>query len=392
MEEENEKVKVTYEGKILEATKTKNGYRLNLPSQGDLRSCIYESEEGYTLANTSVEHMDYYFWIKLRNDGWMEFKNDLMRRTEFSDGKYDPKTSDMGVLDECSRELYYVAKQFEGHKKLGVSPIEVLDLRYKMMGMALKMLGYQSVSQVLDGEPDPDVSIMDLNRAVQFIEQYPAFGQYVSKDSSPRMNITIPDDFNKEDFQNQFKAAKQLLEDEESYYGSRNEFFSNVRHPMIKSDFCQGMKSKIPPEDWKCYSETIKKLAKLILSFNSDLLPPEDKMRIIQSVSINQEAMDHQISLVTQVPEMDEALAVESYYFIEETKNLRQKVQDDLLDGRTRDSNPGKVMRQFVDELKLEVEDRKKGIQRRDYYRNVYPYDKTRKNKYKDEDPIFGDD
>lgn len=393
----DEKVKVTYQGKVLEALKTGDRYLLRTPQRGSLYGAISNSKDGWTLMEADSEHPDYFFWIKLKNDGRIEFANDLMRRSEFSDGVYDPEYTDMGTISEPTKNFYYAAKQLEGHKKLGIAPFDILELRYKMMGMTLKMLGYQSVSQVMNGEPNPDISVMDLNRAVQFIEQYPAFSQYVSKSgySSPVINVTVPDDLDKEKIKEQFEDVKKAIEAEEQYYASRGEFFTNVRHPMIKPDFCLGMKDKVAPDDWQSYTDIVKRLGKLILSINSDLLPPMDKMRVVQAASLSQEEIEHQISLITQIPEMDEALAIESYYFMDEVDSLEKDVLSDLHDDRTRNSTPGKLMKQFSDELKVEAADRKKAIQRRDYYRNIYPYDKTRKKaepkKKDEEEPVFGD-
>lgn len=390
---EEEKVKVTYNGRMYEATRRGSTYWLNTSN-----GIISNTDEGWRLMCTEDEHPDYFFWIKYKKDGYMEYANDMMRMPGSSDGVYDPRYTDMGTIDESAKELYYIAKQLEGHEKLGVSPVEVLELRYKMMGMALKMLGYESVSQVLHGEPNPDVSVMDLNRAVQFIEQYPAFSQYVTKGgyaSSPTVEVSVPSDFDQESFIEEYKTARQALEEEEKYYESRAEFFENVRHPMIKSDFALGMKEKMPSYDWESYSDTVKKLGKLILGFNADLLAPAEKMKIVQATSLSKMDMEHQIFSITQIPEMDEALAAESYYFIEEVDSLDRKIEEDLKDDRTRNSTPGKLMKQFVDELKVESEDRKKGIERRDYYRNVYPYDKSRKKvspkRKDDDDPVFGD-
>ena len=393
-----EKVKVTYQGKLLEALKVGERYALRTPSRGNIYGAISNSEDGWVLMEKDSEHPDYYFWIKLRDDGKMEYKNDMMRNSKVSDDVYNPEFSDMGTINEPTRYLYHTAKQLEGHQKLGVSPVDVLELRYRMMGMALKMLGYQSVEQILNGEPNPDLSVMDLNRAVQFIEQYPALAQYVTKGGNfkePTVEVHLPEDMDKEEFTEKFESIKKSLEEEEAYYNSRNEFFTDVRHPMIGPDFCIGMKNDINPKDWNSYSGIVKKLGKAILSFNSDLLAAGEKMRIVQGASLNQLDMEHQIFLITQGPEMDEALAIESYYFMDQTQKLDERIQADLGDDRTRNSTPGKVMKQFVDELKVEVSDREKAIQRRDYYRNVYPYDKSRKKpdtkKKDEEEPVFGD-
>ena len=388
-----EKVKVTYRGRMYEVTKHGSSYSLNIAG-----GYISGSSEGWRYSFSDSEHPDYFFWIKYRKDGYMEYADDLMKRPGLSDGVYEPDSYTMGTLEDSARTLYYVSKQLEAYEKLGVAPAEVLELRYRMMGMTLKMLGYRSIDQVLHGEPNSDVALMDLDRVVKFIEKYPAFAQYITKggySSSPTVDMKIPEDIDKEKFKQEFDAAKAALEEEEQYYSSRAEFWGNLKHPMIKPDFCSDMKDKVSSHDWADYSETVKKLAKVILSLNADLLAPAEKMSLVQMTSLDKMEVEHQIFLVTQAPEMDDAITAESYFFISEVDALDQKMKEDLKDDRTRNSTPGKLMQQFVTELQEEVDDRKKGIERRDYYRNVYPYDKKRRKttpKRKDDDPYtYGD-
>ena len=391
---EEKKVKVSYNGRMYEASKYGSSYSLNIGG-----GYISGSPGGWRYSFSDSEHPDYFFWIKYGKDGYMEYANDMMRSPGRSDGVYKPDSYTMGTLEDSARTLYYVSKQLDAYEKLGVAPAEVLELRYKMMGMTLKMLGYRSIDQVLHGEPNSDVSLMDLNRVVQFIEKYPAFAQYISKggySSSPTIDINIPDDFDAEKFKKEFEESKKALEEEEQYYDSRAEFWENIKHPMIKPDFCSNMKDKVQSYDWEDYSGTVKKLGKLILSLNADLLAPAEKMSLVQMTSLDKMDVEHQIFLITQAPEMDEAISAESYFFMGEVDALDKKMQEDLQDDRTRNSTPGKLMQQFVSDLQEEVEDRKKGIERRDYYRHVYPYDKTRRKtssakKRDDEDPRYGD-
>ena len=371
---EEEKVKVIYNGRISEAIKSGSSYLL-YTSNGT----ISNSSEGWKLMCLDSEQPDYFFWLKYKKNGYMEWANDVMPRAQMSEGPYNPNYSNMGTLDGSARELYYVATQLEAHDKMGVSPAEVLELRYKMMGMALKMLGYDSPDQVLHGEPNPDISGIDLNRAVKFIEKIPAFAQYVTRGgyiSSPTVEVNIPDDFDKEAFQEEYAKARQALNEEAEIYNSRMEFFNDIRHPMIKSDFCLGMKDNMPTSDWESYSGKVKELGKLILRLNADFLAPAEKMKIAQATSLDKEGVEYEISKITQDAEMDEALAAESYYFRDEVDSLDRKIEEDLKDDRTRNSTPGKTIKQFVRDLQVEVEDRKFGIERRDYMRNTYPYEK----------------
>lgn len=396
---EEEKIKVTCQGKIYDVIKKGKSYSLKLPSKGTRDVNITGTAKGsLRYMESDGDKADSFLWIKYRKDGHMEYSDHTMSDSKISEDVYTPNNYIMGTIDEPARNLYNIAKQIEGYEKIGVSPIEVLELRYKMMGMALKMLGYESVSQVLKGEPNPDISVVDLNKTIQFIEKYPAFAQYVTKGEYARLamvDVTVPENFDKEKFKEEFVSAKKMLAEEEQSHTSRAEFFANIRHPMIKPDFALGMQDKVSSSSWESYSEVVKKLGKLILSYNADLLAPAEKMQIIQATSLDKMEMEHSAFLITQVPEMDEALAAESYFFIDEVEDLERKVEDDLKDERTRNSNPGKLMKQFVDDLKAEVDDRKNGIERRDFYRNVYPYDKKRRREFPkdrdDEDPIFGD-
>ena len=391
---EEEKVKVSYNGRMYEASKRGSSYSVYVGG-----ATISNSSEGWRFLCTDNEQPEYFFWIKYRKDGYMEYANDLMRRPGISDGVYRPDSYCMGTIEDSARTLYYVSKQLEAYEKMGVAPADVMELRYKMMMMSLRMLGYRSAEDVLHGEPNSDVALMDLDRVVQFIEKYPAFSQYVSKggySSSPTIDVNIPQDFDKEKFKQEFDEAKAALDTEMEYYSERADFWGRIKHPMIKPDFCSDMKGKVASYDWKDYSETVKKLGKLILSFNTDLLSPAEKMSLIQRTSLDKMDMEHQIFLITQVPEMDDAISAESYFFMAEVDALDKKMQEDLQDERTKNSTPGKMMQQFVSDLKEEVEERKKGIERRDYYRNVYPYDKKRKKtvpgrKKEDEDPLYGD-
>ena len=384
----DEKVKVTYKGRMHEVTKHGSSYSL-----GTGRGYITNTSDGWRLTETDSEHPDYFFWIKYGKDGYMEWANDMMRRPGRSDGAYNPDYTDMGTLDEPAKQLYHVAKQVEGYEKLGVAPIEVLELRYKIMGMALKMLGYDSPNQVLHGEPNPDMSVIDLNRAVKFIEKIPAFAQYVTRGgniSSPTVDIDIPDDFDKEAFLEEYANARQAFEEESKIYNSRAEFFNDIRHPMIKPDFCLGMRNKMPPADRDVYFGKIKELGKLILRLNADFLAPAEKMKIVQATSLDKESIEYEISKITQDEEMDDALAAESYYFIDEVDKLEKKMDEELKDDRARNSTPGKTIQQFVKDLQVEVEDRRFGIERRDYMRNDYPYEKNPEKRAEALEKYFG--
>ena len=232
---EEEKVKVSYNGRMYEASKRGSSYSVYVGG-----ATITNSSEGWKYICSDSEQPDYFFWIKYRKDGYMEYANDLMRRPGISDGVYRPDSYCMGTIEDSARTLYYVSKQLEAHEKIGVAPAEIMELRYKMMMMSLRMLGYKSAEDVLHGEPNSDVALMDLDRVVQFIEKYPAFSQYVSKggySSSPTIDVNIPQDFDKEKFKQEFDEAKAALDTEMEYYSERADFWGRIKHELAKNKY-----------------------------------------------------------------------------------------------------------------------------------------------------------
>ncbi len=110
---EEKKVKVTYNGRMYDASKYGSSYSLNIGG-----GYISGSSSGWRYSFSDSEHPDYFFWIKYRKDGYMEYANDMMRRPELSDGVYKPDSYTMGTLEDSARTLYYVSKQLEAYEKM----------------------------------------------------------------------------------------------------------------------------------------------------------------------------------------------------------------------------------------------------------------------------------
>lgn len=387
-----EKINVFVKGETIEATRYDNGhYTMRLPGPLHLRRVLSSSEEGWLFQEDDTDGSGSYFWMKMKKDGTVEYANDMTNEIKTIAKDYHPDFSDLGTLSNLGKEMYGVIQQIEGYEKLGVSPADILDLRKKIMGLSLKMLGYDDINSIFYTEPNTDDSIMDLDHTVKYLEKYPALAQYVSRMKYSGLDTVIvntPEDFSKEEFKKMYEEAKEDYDKEMEYTSERLYEIQRRRDGFILPDFCKGLKPFLQkkgiikrgnPTPWDDYSDTVKKLAKLVLGFNSDLLPPHEKMRVVQSTSLNQVELLHQVSLITEPAEMDEVLADESYFFINESYRLTQKVQDDLTDNRTSDSTPGNIMRELAKITAQEAEGRKKAIQDRHYYRNIYPYDATRK-------------
>ena len=71
---EEEKVKVSYNGRMYEASKRGSSYSVYVGG-----ATITNSSEGWKYICSYSEQPDYFFWIKYRKDGYMEYANDLMR-------------------------------------------------------------------------------------------------------------------------------------------------------------------------------------------------------------------------------------------------------------------------------------------------------------------------
>lgn len=404
-----EKVKVSYKGTILEAIRNEDGtYRLDLPSEGSVKSFISNLEDGWRIYEYDEEYIaDSYSWIKIRNDGTVEYASDMTHKVKILETDYNPNLSDLGYLDEVVRDLYDVSQQLEGYEKLGISPVDVIELRTDIMRLSLEMLGYKDIQDVFHGEPNPDSSIMDLEHAIKYLERYPALAQYVSKDKGRKLEsvkVDVPSDISRDDFKNLFEEAQSDYNDEKAYLTDRKYEIDRRRDELILPDFCKGLKKKldfdrtvrkngnlVTQNDWEDYVETTRNLAKLVLGFNADLLSAQERNNVVQGTSLNQVELLHQVSLITEPKEIDTVLDVESRFFIEEARRLYEKAQTDSnADQYTQNSSVGKLIKELAAETLGEAIKRTQSIKDRDYYRNIYPFDSSRKKTLKRAEDDYG--
>ena len=387
-----EKINVFFKGEILQATKKYGTYSIDLPGPSNLKRVLFSTDEGWEFSETEIDgSTDSYFWMRMNNDGSVTYANDMTDSVKTIETHYHPDFSDLGNLNNLGKEMYGIIQQLEGYEKLGISPSDILDLRKKILGLSLTMLGYDNVNSIFYTDPNPDESIMDLNHTIQYLEKYPALAQYVTRMKYSGVDTVIvntPPGFSQEQLKMDFEQAQEDYNKETAYVSERLYEIRRRRDEFVLPDFCKGLKPflqkrggqrKGEPTSWDEYSETTRNLAKLVLGFNSDLLPAHERMRVVQSTSLNDVELLHHVSLLTEPAEMDEVLAEESYFFIHESERLAAKVKKDLADERTSDSTPGVIMKGLVEETSQEAEERMNAIQNRYYYRNVYPYDKTRK-------------
>lgn len=393
----SEKFNVFIKGETVEATKNDNGqYVVNLPTSlsSSLSRSIISIENGWRFIENDSRYPDSYFWMEFGKDGTVKYTNDMMKNVKVAAQNYNPDLSDLGNLTGAAKEIYGVIRQLDAHEKLGVTPSEVIDLRKNIMALSLRMLGYENINSIFYTEPNPDNSILDLEHAVKYLERYPALAQYVKKEKYSGLDsfvVDIPEGGSKEEFQEMYQTAKEDFEKESEYTIERLYEIKRRRDFFLLPDFGKGMKQFLEnksrgkrgePNEWDAYVDTTKKLSKLVLGFNADLLPAHERMKVVQATSLNQVELLHQVSLITEPAEMDEVLASESYYFINEADRLSKRVQEVLGDERTENSTPGNILKELSETSNLEAEERRNAINNRNYYRNVYPYDRTRKVNY----------
>lgn len=381
----SEKFNITYRGQLVEALETDSGEIIvGLPEQDGYRTTVVSCDQGWRFIRTDNSDIEYHFWMQLDHNNNLEHGNDVDRNQpgmKVSEYGYNPDTSYMGHLDDVAREFYCVVEQLRGYKKLGVSPIDLINLRKGILDRTLKFLGYDSPQDVLYGEPNPGKSIMDLEKAIVYLEKHPALSQYATKANyrgveSVKTKIPDPFKFNKEEFRNVVKAATTFLDIGNRNYDERMEYLSDKRNEWFLPDFCMDMKHGVDPDDWQHYVDITRAMAKLVLGFNADLLSPDQKMKIVQATGLEQLDLLDKVAMITDSDDVGRAIDIETYYFVDEAERYDRKVRPDAESSSVKGSNPSNVALRHIAENNAEAAKKLEKIKSRSYYRHDYLYRK----------------
>ena len=381
----SEKFNITYRGKEIVATRSSDGkFFVRLPEQDGYSTDVISNENGWMFIRTDNSDIEYHFWMQLNDDGSLEHGNDIDRNQpgrRVSDYKYNPDTSYMGHLDDVAKEFYGVVEQLRGYRQLGVSPIDIIKIRQEFLDLSLKMLGYNSIQDVFYGEPDPGNSIMDLERAIIFIEQQPALAQYATKVKHSKVESVAthnPDrwEYKKENVVAMMERARKVIDVGKTYYDSRTAYLDDKRDYWLVPDFCSDMKSNVTTDDWEHYVDVTRRLGKLLLGFNADLLPAEFKMKVIQATSADQLKVLDDITAITDFEDAERAIDIESYYFMDEAARFEELMGAQLEDTYVSSSSTANIIKRHINENNAEYEKRAKKIKDRTYYRKEYLYRK----------------
>ena len=385
-----EKINVLYKGKIIEVVKDEQGsYCVDLPAPEHLTRTLRSFEGGWQFDEYETSNPSSYCWLKLTDDGMLEFANDMSSKKSVLAQNYNPELSCLDIhtdLRDQAKEMYSVIKQVEGYEKLGVAPVDVITLRKNTLDLALKMLGYRDKNDVLFSEPNLDESIMDLSHAVDYLENFPVLGPYVERKKSgiDIYEVKTPADFSKEKFKKDFKSAQEDYEKEVVYVAERKGDIDRRRDDFLLPDFCKGLKQFIQKKGtkttWGNYFEAVKSLSKILLESNSDLLDFNLRSRIVQSVSSSRlEVMDRITRITLDRFGMNPILDAETEFFEHETIRLSVRVGEQISTDRTKDTTTAKIMKEVLEETYGEVERRREAIKNRDYHENIRPFDRSRK-------------
>lgn len=173
-------------------------------------------------------------------------------------------------------------ERFDEHGKIGMTAAEIVELRREKLNMALKLLGYSSISSVRNELNDVS-GYMALDRIGKQLENYTNLGAYVYvtgvENGVTTYGFNIPEEMSQEEFQAMIQTARAELDEDKAFVEEKDDQYSRMRDKnYLMPDYFLNMREKVSEEDWAKYSKVVRDTAQLYLELNSDLVPYGDRM------------------------------------------------------------------------------------------------------------------
>lgn len=212
---------------------------------------------------------------------------------------------------------------------------KIIELRKKILVDYIKLLGYSSISDIRNGV-EPTGEYATLSKVGEKLENYKTLA-FVQKDNdNPSVDaykIKILEMMKHETesadraIDNYYKmvedSAEELQEDME-FFGNKDENLRRAR--SLFPDYFKTMKSQLSEDDWEKYTIETRKVARLILELNYDLLPKEEQKGLSNFTNLTQLEVEDKISKVIDSPSFNAATNIESVYAEKETQSFTENL------------------------------------------------------------------
>lgn len=342
-----ESLYLLYNGEKIVYYKLKNGEKgISLPLTTDgkdrfIRNTISRDSIGWKLSSEVVDAGNEFSNVWMTDEGKIGTNSSSNQEIKWLEETVDPnKKSEDPVYLKAQKMFDVLSKNLKtiiAYERIGLTPEHVVDLRKQLLDDYLRLLGYNSISDIRKKE-EPTGEYASLARVGKKLESYKTLA-FVRRENGilniENYLVKLPELLSPEtgeptQIMSGYKDRVQTYEDElqenASFFQQKDDMLERSRY--LSPDYFQNMRRKITPEEWRKYNDMTIRVGRLIMGLNYDLIPKEEREKVEDLTGLSQLEVEDKISQVIDDRSFDEAADIENKYAIAETQGFSQKIDE----------------------------------------------------------------
>lgn len=340
-----EQFRISFNNERVAVRKDKNRYTVILPiregkNRINYKERVENDEYGWRYSSQAIELMNEYFNVWLGRDGRVGYKSNNDTEITWSDEPLDLNSQAKDLIDSRARDIYNILNILQKTEKTRISPQDIISLRQAKLCATLKMLGYSRVEDVK--KPlDPSNLYFALGNVSKELEEYISLSFIGIKQNfwsgSRYYDDNLPDGVSYKDVDKLSEKIRLKIDEQKDFLENKSENLETTRG--LVPEYCQDMDTKVSKEEWKIYSNQVRKTAELLLGLNFDLLTPEQAEGIEDLTGLQGSGLQDRISNLIDSGEFNRACDIEDRFIISETDRFCEEFDRMIADDqRVKDS------------------------------------------------------
>lgn len=357
---------VLYKGKKANAVKINNGIYVKLPTRygesgREFKESISRDSIGWKFSSSIVGNAEYSFNLWLLDNGRIGHYNPKEDKMLVTKEPFNPDIKKEGKLYSIAIELYKTIEQLEAYEKCDISASKTCEDRIKKLESTLKLLGYPRIEDV-KFELDDSKGYLALRRIREQLEHYINLGAYIhlegSRNQEDIIRVKVPEAITREAFD---ELRVPVIEEDSD---NRNFMEKQDDKKDILADYCAQMTKKMPYKEWRIYSNVVKKVTKLLLELNADLVSEKYGLQVSDLSELSENELKDRIYSLINSKEFSMACEIEDRIFEREAKRLISMIELKLSEYQeVKDTTSNPIIPKILEDMKQDemcmIEERK---------------------------------
>ena len=372
---------VEYEGKKIPVQKDENGsIFVLLPTRyGDrgsqFRETIMYERRGWRFTSTQEDDIEYYFHMWLKDDGRMAWANDMTHGIQEFNEPFNPYYPNAGVLNDTAMQLYTIVEQIKEYQKRDLPVNELLLLRQYYLNTALKVLGYDSIDDIIEDRNNAS-EYLGLNKVACLLEEYKDLSGLVFSMGEIREEEVVvciaPKTVDRKKALELGIPVKEQIQDNAQFVQIEDAELEKKRR--ILPEYRTKMEESVGVYTYDNYQNAVKNAALLLLELNADLLTDEQRKALgIPEYKVMEDMLlRDRISRLIDTKDFNDACQTENEFAHEQSIELIRKAKDIIDSGRAAEfpmtSTP--TLMKMVNEEREVAYNRKKALDNNSRYKS----------------------